>query len=358
MTSCTSQRASKDAGSIKNGGSCAGSGSPCARCPIRFLDQQNPKEIATFFEEHKHELPRSHEICIKRFQDNAEGARNLDAKYGDLVNMIYGLGVKHKPLLPEDPEEKQDMEEQQEREACGQVKHSETRISEWANALPATEERPPEDGKAEDRISHFDRPLKDVRVGESPSRPWGEPYNPKDFTYNHESSQDSPGMKGRSSLDKAMKTGTERKAAKCPFQHLGAAKGTEEAPKPSHVNEDPPAGEDKHGQPGFGVGTFSEKPHTDATTWPKKRAVNFPLPEAKAVHDDPNYNEINAANTLPADKDQNPLEIYNHGTAVFNSFQHLTDTNAGRQVKLVNRGYLIVGYDGPEVPTAMCEMHL
>ncbi|KAK3060873.1 hypothetical protein LTR53_019968, partial [Teratosphaeriaceae sp. CCFEE 6253] len=30
-------------------------------CPIRFMDQHSPEEVATYFEKHKHELPRSHE---------------------------------------------------------------------------------------------------------------------------------------------------------------------------------------------------------------------------------------------------------------------------------------------------------
>ena len=36
-------------------------------CPIRFLDQHSPVEAATYFENHKHEIPRSHEICVKRY---------------------------------------------------------------------------------------------------------------------------------------------------------------------------------------------------------------------------------------------------------------------------------------------------
>ena len=39
-------------------------------CPIRFLDQHSPEEVATYFERHKHELPRSHEVCVKRYQSN------------------------------------------------------------------------------------------------------------------------------------------------------------------------------------------------------------------------------------------------------------------------------------------------
>ena len=54
-------------------------------CPIRFLDQHSPEEVATYFEKHKHELPRSHEVCVRRYQKNEEQIRKLDAKYGSPV---------------------------------------------------------------------------------------------------------------------------------------------------------------------------------------------------------------------------------------------------------------------------------
>ena len=54
-----------------------------------------------YFEKHKHELPRSHEVCINRFQSNAQSIEELDRKYGDLVSMIQGLGQKHQDYLPE-----------------------------------------------------------------------------------------------------------------------------------------------------------------------------------------------------------------------------------------------------------------
>jgi hypothetical protein len=114
-----------------------------AKCPIRYLDQHSPEEVAQYFENHKHEIPRSHEICVKRYQTNTESIRQLDAKYGSLVNMIQGLGVKHKPLLPTEDHE---------------------RVENWAEKLSHDEE---------DREGHFERPLKEIRVGESPSRPWG-----------------------------------------------------------------------------------------------------------------------------------------------------------------------------------------
>ncbi|OAP59582.1 hypothetical protein AYL99_06880 [Fonsecaea erecta] len=132
------------------------------QCPIRFLDQHSPEEVAKYFENHKHEIPRSHEICVRRYQGNESGARQLDAKYGNLVNMIQGLGVKHKAYLPE-----RDRIEEQSTQA----------VEKWAENISETAAAPPtQDGAVADeepRISHFDKPLREVRVGESPSRPWG-----------------------------------------------------------------------------------------------------------------------------------------------------------------------------------------
>ncbi|KAK5018901.1 hypothetical protein LTR39_000715 [Cryomyces antarcticus] len=135
-------------------------------CPIRFLDDHSPEEVAKYFENHKHEIPRSHEACVKRFQSNTAQIQELDAKYGSLVEMIQGLGVKHQPMLPDEPEDEGVVEE---RESVEKVKK-------WARAISGSLH--PEDVDAalpddEQRLPHFDRPLKDIRVGESPSRPWG-----------------------------------------------------------------------------------------------------------------------------------------------------------------------------------------
>ncbi|KAF1991945.1 hypothetical protein K402DRAFT_345496, partial [Aulographum hederae CBS 113979] len=150
--------------------------SSAAACPIRFLDQHSPEEVAKYFENHKHELPRSHEVCIKRYQSNEESIRQLDAKYGNLVSMIQGLGAKHQPLLPD---KEADMEDQA---PAGELRDRD-KVRSWAKAVSASLQNSDEKDQAsdhakvvattEDRQTHFDRPLKDVRVGESPSRPWG-----------------------------------------------------------------------------------------------------------------------------------------------------------------------------------------
>lgn len=156
-----------------------------SKCPIRMLDERSPEEIAEYFEVHKHEIPRSHEICVRRYQSNAQSIRQLDAKYGNLVNMIQGLGVKHQSLLPTKEEEDNSTE---------MDGKSMKKVEKWAEHVQkapqfASVERDPldhddhqgelqlpseADQSYEDtREGHFDRPMKEIRVGESPSRPWG-----------------------------------------------------------------------------------------------------------------------------------------------------------------------------------------
>lgn len=145
-----------------------------SKCPIRLLDERSPEEIAEYFETHKHEIPRSHEICVKRYQSNAESIRQLDAKYGSLVNMLQGLGMKHQPLLPakEDEEALAEMDAKSAKKVenwAGNVKEShDVEASADQEDLPSSSVV-----DTEERQGHFDRPLKEIRVGESPSRPWG-----------------------------------------------------------------------------------------------------------------------------------------------------------------------------------------
>ena len=137
------------------------------KCPIRYLDQHSPEEVAKYFENHKHEIPRSHEICVKRYQQNQESIRQLDAKYGNLVNMIQGLGLKHKRYLPEEDDE-----------GRARSSISAKKVEQWAEsynnmAVEQETEDSQLNGDEKERRSYFERPLREVRVGESPSRPWG-----------------------------------------------------------------------------------------------------------------------------------------------------------------------------------------
>ena len=153
-----------------------------SQCPIRLLPSHSPEEIAQYFEIHKHEIPRSHEICVKRYQSNEESIRRLNAKYGDMVNMIEGLGRKHEGLLPPStqPEDIKEAETEQQQQA--ETIKREKEFEEWRQGLNTkfeeldrvkTKAIQDVEAKEEQRESHFDRPLPDVRVGESPSRPWG-----------------------------------------------------------------------------------------------------------------------------------------------------------------------------------------
>ena len=138
-----------------------------SKCPIRMLDEKPPEEVAEYFETHKHEIPRSHEVCVKRYQSNEQSIRQLDAKYGNLVNMIKGLGMKHQPLLHDKDEGNI------EKKPGGKVENWVEGVRPAPGDIALVNNKDADSAALEDREGHFDRPLKEVRVGESPSRPWG-----------------------------------------------------------------------------------------------------------------------------------------------------------------------------------------
>ncbi|RJE19709.1 hypothetical protein PHISCL_07944 [Aspergillus sclerotialis] len=141
---------------------------PVSRCPIRFLNQHTPEEVADYVERHKHEIPRSHAVCVQRYQRSSESMRQLDSKYGSLINMIRGLSVKHQAFLPNH------------QQGAASNAGSAERVEKWAADLGSDSRmhaaiKEEEEDNGEERQGHFDRPLREVRVGESPSRPWGIP---------------------------------------------------------------------------------------------------------------------------------------------------------------------------------------
>ncbi|KAJ5895543.1 hypothetical protein N7495_007234 [Penicillium taxi] len=143
---------------------------PVSRCPIRFLDKHSPEEIASYVERHKHEIPRSHAICVKRYQRDPQNMRQLDAKYGGLINMISGLSAKHQIFLPNQPTNGYDGD--------GASSRAPTeRVEKWAETVDPTTASIHDENKdeREGRFERPDRPLREVRLGESPSRPWGIP---------------------------------------------------------------------------------------------------------------------------------------------------------------------------------------
>ena len=202
----------------------AAAAAAAGKCPIRYMDQHSPEEVAKYFENHKHEIPRSHEICVKRYQANEASIRSLDAKYGSLVKMIQGLGEMHKPMLPgkaeqADAEDGQAADEQ-----------SMENVEKWARDCadghvdPQTQAVDVED-QSEVRTGHFERPLREVRLGESPSRPWGiqVPYSEQLAL----SSQSDRGKKATSTSSPALppplsvhEASAPKAPTKCPFHNL------------------------------------------------------------------------------------------------------------------------------------------
>ncbi|KAL2136033.1 hypothetical protein VTI74DRAFT_5769 [Chaetomium olivicolor] len=134
-----------------------------SKCPIRFLDKHSPEEIARYVETHKHAIPRSHEVCVRRYQRNEEQIRKLDAKYGSLVNMVKDLSHLHRPMMPPSKDDEVEAD-----------KASNKRVEDWAQTVVAGDpEQAERTDVDEERENRFDRSLRDVRLGESPSRPWG-----------------------------------------------------------------------------------------------------------------------------------------------------------------------------------------
>lgn len=223
-----------------------------SKCPIRYLDQHSPEEIARYVETHKHELPRSHEVCLKRNQKNEEQIRKLDAKYGNLVSMITDLSHLHAPMLPESQVEAQaEAEAEAEAEAD---RASNRRVSDWArnvssSTVDALVEETVKDGEvptAEDyleRTGHFERPLKEIRVGESPSRPWGisVPF-PPDEPVERPTSPPAPVRMPSPRSAPAPKV-PEARPSKCPFDHTKMNKldgpGLAEFPKMEEIQSPP-----------------------------------------------------------------------------------------------------------------------
>ncbi|KAI0022167.1 hypothetical protein F4780DRAFT_205018 [Xylariomycetidae sp. FL0641] len=253
------------------------------KCPIRYMDQHSPEEIAEYLERHKHELPRSHEVCVRRYQRNEEHIRKLDAKYGNLVNMVEGLGKIHQPMLPE-----QDTRPQSDVE-----RGSNQRVENWAKAVSATADEddhdhdPDADKDEQDRQGHFDRPLKEVRVGESPSRPWGISVP----VYSDTPLSDGAPGDGLISPPPApvhMPSGAHPNNAtpgKCPFDHTKLAQmmrrspavKEEEGKSSIRVGDAPTAaGSHRHPQPPYTPGQHQPFTPAQPQTTPHPRATNPP----------------------------------------------------------------------------------
>ncbi|KAK5174240.1 uncharacterized protein LTR77_001320 [Saxophila tyrrhenica] len=215
-------------------------------CPIRFLDQHTPEEIAVYFDKHKHELPRSHEVCVKRYQSNEQQIRELDQKYGNLVSMIQGLGAKHKGMLPEDPDEN---DADDGGGQAGDTAEAE-KIQRWASSVSPMQNGNSAEQEAEERQPHFDRPLRDIRVGESPSRPWGLSVPAKYVEAVESDTSSRPAEVAaeparQPQIDQANRA---KETPKCPFGHTSAGERMRKAPdtanaQPAFVTTKADAGE-------------------------------------------------------------------------------------------------------------------
>ncbi|KAK4105486.1 hypothetical protein N658DRAFT_520681 [Parathielavia hyrcaniae] len=239
-----------------------------AKCPIRFLDKHSPEEIAHYVETHKHAIPRSHEVCVRRYQKNEEQIRKLDAKYGSLVNMVQDLSQLHRPMMPPSKDEQKEAD-----------RASSRRVKAWTQAVVADD---PGDGEpivAEDREDRFDRPLRDVRVGESPSRPWGISVPLEVALQQPEPSPPEPGQ-------------TQQESAalrKCPFDHTKMFQRDDakhEAAAPAHVK--------------------LEQPPTPATN-------NLPPPSTPQ----PTFVNLPEGSTAAGEKSERPQVVFNISGPVF-----------------------------------------
>ncbi|KAK3898868.1 hypothetical protein C8A05DRAFT_18612 [Staphylotrichum tortipilum] len=179
-----------------------------SKCPIRYLDKHSPEEIAHYVETHKHSLPRSHEVCVRRYQRNEEQIRKLDAKYGSLVNMVEDLSHLHRPMMPPSKEE-----------LMAADRSSNKRVVDWTQSVeagnPDVGDKPPVD---DERDGRFDRPMRDVRVGESPSRPWGISVPLEAGQRQREPSLPRPVQEPAAERPPAQAS-KEPAARKCPFDH-------------------------------------------------------------------------------------------------------------------------------------------
>ncbi|KAI0176302.1 hypothetical protein GGR52DRAFT_540346 [Hypoxylon sp. FL1284] len=246
-----------------------------SKCPIRYMDQHSPEEIAHYLETHKHELPRSHEVCVRRYQKNEEHIKKLDAKYGNLASMVEALSKIHQPMLPE-----QDTRPQSEVE-----KTSHDRVETWAQTVSATATDDPDhmgvdhDEEDLDRQSRFDRPLKEVRVGESPSRPWGISVPIYDTPNGDGSGRpESPPPAPVHIPSSPPPQATPAKTAKCPFDHAKLAQ---------MMNGSSPAVQ--HGDKNsvtFGHAAASSQPSLPP---PEPRATSIPPPPTFINPTEPEY---------------------------------------------------------------------
>jgi len=262
-----------------------------SKCPIRFLDKHSPEEIARYVETHKHEIPRSHEVCVRRYQRNEEQIRKLDAKYGSLVSMINDLSHLHRPMLPTADVDAEEVD-----------KSSNKRVENWAQAVTASDpnqanEAPPD----EERQSHFDHSLRDVRVGESPSRPWGITVPPATAFHAEDVERPASPLAAPVTIHTHNPPQTPKEPMgpkKCPFDHI-------KLPFPSSFPElgGPSIHEDGH--------------HHHKQAQPSFSAVKSGMPPAAGPSLQPTFVNPVEMSTPQAEGDSSPQMVFNISGPVF-----------------------------------------
>ena len=166
----------------------ASSSQQANKCPIRFLDQHSPEEVATYFENHKHEIPRSHTLCVSRFRQNEAKIRQLDSRYRNLQDMITRLGEQHQRYLPSGDADNgtNKFHRPFSHSQCEAVEQWMGDIGQEAHIAEKTPSSSPQlvstptgnddmecgTEQADDGVPGG-QSLRDIRLGESPSRPWG-----------------------------------------------------------------------------------------------------------------------------------------------------------------------------------------
>jgi len=192
----------------------------------------------------------------------------------------------------------------------------------------------------EERVQRFDRPLKEIRVGESPSRPWGVPI-PLRYLDRNTSFADSiarPPLEAPEGLASPVPKLNESMVV-----HADSATG---ATKPVAAQNEPASDERPKGKCPFDHATMRTKAAGEAeATLPKAAAEKHPAPtKAPDVVTSP----IPAIGTPQVSLNSTPT-IFNYGIAVVGHATAFTGHT------MVNHGTLIMGYDEENLRLALRE---
>jgi len=159
--------------------------------------------------------------------------RSLDSKYANIVSMVKDLGQVHKPIFPSPDDIAVDDDE----EGC--LSHPEHDVENWAKAVHDGQDGDhPESNEQADRQPRFDRPLSDIRVGESPTRPWGIKI-PESFEANGKTaSQQSDPTASPDEGVESKHTRSKNPDLSCPFHFVGSKPGIKAPPEIANATDE------------------------------------------------------------------------------------------------------------------------